>query len=88
MASVILLGIWEPMYYYNITQWFPNGSECKESTCNIGVLEMEAQVPSLGWEDPLEEEMATHSSILAWRISQKEEPRGLQLIGSHKVGYI
>jgi len=34
-------------------------------------------VPSLGWEDPLEEDMATHSSILAWRIPWTEEPRGL-----------
>ena len=37
----------------------------------------ETQVQSLGWEDPLEEEMATHSSILAWRISWTEEPGGL-----------
>ena len=38
----------------------------------------EMQVPSLGWEDPLEEEMATHSSILAWKIPWTEEPGGLQ----------
>ena len=37
----------------------------------------EIQVPSLGWEDPLEEEMATHSSILVWKIPWTEEPRGL-----------
>ena len=37
---------------------------------------------SLGWEDPLEKEMATHSSILAWRIPWTEEPGGLQLMGS------
>ena len=37
----------------------------------------ETRVPSLGWEDPLEEGMATHSNILAWRISGKEEPGGL-----------
>ena len=37
----------------------------------------EMQVPSLGWEDPLEKEMATHSSILAWEIPWKEEPGGL-----------
>ena len=36
----------------------------------------ETQVQSLGWEDPLEEEMATHSSILVWRIPWTEEPRG------------
>ena len=39
---------------------------------------------SLGWEDPLEEEMATHSSILAWRIPWTEEPGGLQSIHSGK----
>ena len=38
----------------------------------------EAQVPSLVWEDPLEEEMAAHSSILAWEIQETEEPGGLQ----------
>ena len=42
---------------------------------------------SLGWEDPLEEGMATHSSILAWRIPWTEEPAGLQSIGSQRVGY-
>ena len=41
-------------------------------------------VQSLGQEDPLEEGMATHSSILAWRIPWAEEPGGLQSIGSHK----
>ena len=39
-------------------------------------------VPSLGWKDPLEEGMATHSSILAWRIPWTEEPSGLQSGGS------
>ena len=41
----------------------------------------ETWVQSLGWEDPLEEGMATHSSILAWRIPWTEEPGGLQSIG-------
>ena len=40
---------------------------------------------SLGWEDPLEKEMATHSSILAWRIAWREEPVGLQSRGSQRV---
>ena len=39
------------------------------------------QVRSLGWEDPLEEEMATHFSIFAWRIPWTEEPGGLQFMG-------
>ena len=40
---------------------------------------------SLGWEDPLEKERATHSSILAWRIPWTEEPGGLQSMGSQRV---
>ena len=55
-------GIWfeERFTYF----WgFPDGSDGRESTCNVGDL-----FQSLGWEDPLEESMATHSSILAWRI--------------------
>ena len=43
------------------------------------------QVQSLGWEDPLEKEMATHSSILAWRIPWTEEPGSLQSMGSQRV---
>ena len=45
----------------------------------------ETQIQSLGWEDPLEKEMATHSSILAWKISWTEEPGGLQSMGSQRV---
>ena len=49
------------------------GSDSRESACNAG-----DQVRSLGWEDPWEKEMATHSSILAWRIPWTEEPGWLQ----------
>ena len=45
----------------------------------------EARIQSLSWEDPLEEEMATHSSTLAWEIPQTEEPGGLQSMGSQRV---
>ena len=45
----------------------------------------ETQFRSLGWEDPLEEGMATHSSILAWRIPWTEEPGGLQSMGYQRV---
>ena len=47
----------------------------------------ETWVRSLGWEDPLEKEMATHSSILAWRIPWTEEPGRLQFMGSQRVGH-
>ena len=46
----------------------------------------ETQVQSLGGEDPLEEEMATHSSLLAWRIPRTEEPGGLQSTALERVG--
>ena len=62
---------------------FPGGAGSKEpaSQCR----RHEAQVESLAQEDPLEESMATHSSILAWRIPWTEEPGGLQSMGSHRV---
>jgi len=47
----------------------------------------ETGVQSLGREDPLEKGMATHSSILAWRIPWPEEPSGIQSIGLHRVGH-
>ena len=62
---------------------FPSGSEGKETSAM-----QETQLQSLGWEDPLEKEMATHSSILAWRIPWTEEPGiGLQSMGSQRVGH-
>ena len=47
----------------------------------------ETWVQSLGWEDLLEKEMATHSSVLAWKIPWMEEPGRLQSMGSQRVGY-
>ena len=52
---------------------FPGGSDGRESACSAG---------DPGWEDPLEKGMATHSSILAWRIPWTEEPGGPQSMGS------
>ena len=57
-----------------------------QSVKNLPALQ-ETWVRSPGWEDPLEKEMATHSSILAWRISWTEEPGGLQSMGSQRVGH-
>ena len=50
-------------------------------------LQCETWLPSLGWEDPLEKEMATRSSVLPWGIPWTEEPGGLQSIGSQRVGH-
>ena len=47
----------------------------------------ESRVLSLGWDDILEKEMATHSSILAWKIPWTREPSGLQSMGSQRVGH-
>ena len=47
----------------------------------------EPRVQSLGWEDPLEKEMATHSSTLAWKIPWTEEPGRLQSMGLQRVGH-
>ena len=52
------------------------------------LLEMqETRVPLLGQEDPMQKEIATHSSILAWKIPWTEEPGGLQSMGSERVGH-
>ena len=48
---------------------------------------LETRVQSLGWEDPLEKEMATHSSIFAWKILWTKEPSGLQSIGLQRVSH-
>ena len=61
---------------------FPCGSVGKESACSTGDL---GSIPGL--EDPLEKEMATHSSILAGRIPWTEEPGGLESMGSQRVGH-
>ena len=57
----------------------------KNLPANAADTETKAQ--SLGWEEPLEEGMATHSSIPTWRISWTEEPGGIQSIGSERVGH-
>ena len=57
----------------------------KNPPANAG--DIETRVQSLGWEDPLEEEIATHSSILSWRIPWTEESIGLLSVGSQRVGH-
>ena len=59
---------------------FPGGSDYK----NLSAMQ-ETRVRSLGWEDTLEKGMATHSSVLAWRIPWTEGPGGLQSMGLQRV---
>ena len=76
----------------------PSGSEIISSKHWIGAslvaqklkrlpAMQETRVRSMSWEDPLEKEIATHSSILAWRIPRREEPGRLQSMGSQRVGH-
>ena len=63
--------------------WLHSGSVGKESTCHAG--DTGDLVPSLGWECPLEEEVATHSSIFAWKIPWTKEPTKDTIVhGGHK----
>ena len=66
----------------NLSKGFPGGAVVENSPANAGDMD---SVPSLGQEDPLEKGMATHSSILAWRIPWTEEPGRLPSIGSQRV---
>ena len=69
--------------YLGLSLWLGG----KEPACSAGDIEDSGSIQSLGWEDPLEERMATHSSILAWSIPWTEEPGGLQSIGSQQAGH-
>ena len=72
------------LIYTNYDEQFyvPGGSDGKASACNVGY-----PGSILGREDPLEKEMAIHSSTLAWKIPWTEEPDRLQSMGSHSVGH-
>ena len=72
ISPFIIFGGIKTLMDHSSLMGFPGGSDGKESACNG-----ETQVPSLGREDPLEKGMATHSSILAWRIPWTEEPGAL-----------
>ena len=67
---------------------FTNGASLVAQMVKNPLAVQETRVRSLGWEDPLEKGMATHSSILAWRISWAEEPGGLHRVhGVQRVGH-
>ena len=67
-----------PIYLFPVESW---ASLVAQLVKNLPKVQ-ETRVRSLGWEDPQEKEMATHCSILAWKISWTEEPGGLQSMGS------
>ena len=86
MPPLLALGCWSTQ---GVVLWndrvfsylgFPGGSDSKESDCSVGDL---GSIP--GWERSLEEEVATHFSILAWRIPRTEECSGLESMGSQRV---
>ena len=64
----------------------PGGSVVKYSPA-MQEMQQEPRVQSPGWQDPLEKEMATPSSVLAWEIQWTEEPSGLQSMGLQRVGH-
>ena len=74
-----ILSIWSPLLDKAV---FPVAQSVK----NLPAVQ-ETWVGSLAWEDPLEKEMATYSSILGWKISWTWEPGGLQSMGSQRVGH-
>ena len=76
-VGLLLLQVWCPHSRSQMVQWTKNSPAVQET--------LGTQVWSLGWEDPLEKEMATHSSILAWKIPCIEESGGLQSMGSQRV---
>ena len=69
---------------YTHTLGFVGGTSGKEPACQCRTHKR-LEVWALGWEDPLEEGMATHPSILAWEMPQTEEPGGLESMGSHRI---
>ena len=69
------------LWYVELPRWWSG----KEFACHCRRCQIWVQ--SLGWEDSLEKEMSTYSSILAWKISWTEEPGRLQSLGSKKVGH-
>ena len=85
LYCLILKNIFSKNDKVNLLKGFPSGSAVKNLLTSLddapAYKMQDTQVQSLGWEFPLEEGMAAHSSILTWRIPWTEEPGGLQTIG-------
>ena len=76
----------EPMQIFEVISLSLGTSLVAQTIKHLPTMQ-ETWVQSLGWEDALEKEMATHSSILAWNIPWTEEPGRLQSTGSQRVGH-
>ena len=83
MVYTVLILLFVHIYGYMHIQDFPAGASSKRFRLPMQET-YKTKVRSLGWEDPLEEGMTSHSSILAWRIPWTEEPGGLQSPGGCK----
>ena len=83
---VTIMCIWYRYLYYIIVLITQLSSLVAQMVKHLPTVR-ETQVHSLGWEDLLEKEMATHSSILAWKIPWMEEPGRLQSMGLQRVGH-
>ena len=84
-AKICLLAV-EIYTFFNSQVRPQRASLMAQMVKNLPAMQ-EIQVQSLGWEDPLKEEVTIHSRILAWRIPWTEEPGGLQSMGSQRVGH-
>ena len=85
LLGIYYLSIWELLFLtMEITHLTQRASLVAQMVKNLPAVQ-ETWVRFLGWEDPLEKGMATHSSILTWRIPWTEEPGGLQSMGSQRV---
>ena len=89
LAPLENLEIWKRLFFCSTSIWswqpWETLQNCVHTHTHTHMQEAETQVQFLGWEDALEEGMATHSRILAWEILWTEEPGGLQSIGSQRV---
>jgi len=74
------------LLFMNLKDMLSKGSQVAQRLNHLPPVQ-ETQVRSLGREDPLEKEMVTHSSVLAWRIPWMEKPGRLQSTGSQRVGH-
>ena len=87
---ILLMLCWQKKisgYGGHFKHYYPGETSLVAQTVKCLPAMQETRVRFLGWEDPLEKEMATHSSILAWEISWTEEPGRLQSMGSQRVGH-